>query len=216
MVGGDCGGLAAAGNNGLKRILTGAFGLPFGLYMVLVGGGELYTGNTALVTAAYLEKKVTLKQLAKSWITSYLGNFVGALAMVSAVASANIISNPAAVVGMASAKVAAPFMTAFWRGVLCNYLVCMAVWMATGASSAIGKAISIFFPISAFVALGTDHSVANMMLIPLGMKLGGEISVSDFLMKNLLPVTLGNTFAGAVLVATMFYFAYGSFESKKK
>eukprot|EP00638_Chattonella_subsalsa_P005753 CAMPEP_0117746966 /NCGR_PEP_ID=MMETSP0947-20121206/8241_1 /TAXON_ID=44440 /ORGANISM="Chattonella subsalsa, Strain CCMP2191" /LENGTH=215 /DNA_ID=CAMNT_0005564351 /DNA_START=458 /DNA_END=1105 /DNA_ORIENTATION=+ len=214
MVGGDCGGLAAANNTGLKRIITGAFGLPFGLYMVLVGGGELYTGNTALVTAALLEKKATLKQLVKNWITSYLGNFVGALLMVFAVTSANIITNTSAVTGLVAAKTAVSFSTAFWRGVLCNYLVCMAVWMATGCSSAIGKITSIFLPISAFVALGTDHSVANMFLLPLGLLYGdGSVSVSDILFKNLLPVTLGNTFAGAICVATMFYLVYGN--SKK-
>ena len=102
-----------------------------------------------------------------------------------------------------------PQSFAFARGVLCNWLVCMAVWMATSQKDLISKAAAVFFPISGFVAMGLDHSVANMFLIPFGIFCGAEITWADMVVKNLVPVTLGNLVGGAVFVAAAYHSAYG-------
>ena len=102
-----------------------------------------------------------------------------------------------------------PMLQAFARGVLCNWLVCAAVWMANACSSATGKAIAIWFPISAFVAMGLEHSVANMFTVPLGIALGAEVSFTHFLTANLLPVTLGNTVAGVACMGLTYSLLYG-------
>jgi formate/nitrite transporter len=208
-VGGACPGLVAS-NPGLQKIILGAFGLPFGLMMTLVTGAELFTGNTALVTTAYLEGKATLGGLLKSWITSYAGNFVGSVLLAALVATAGTLVGGGASIGVAVAKTSLSFKTAFVRGVLCNWLVCMAVWMASMAKDLPGKIVAIWFPISAFVAMGLEHSVANMFIIPLGIMSGAAVSWKDFLLKNLLPVTLGNIIGGAVMVAAVFSYAYGA------
>ena len=171
------------------QIILGAFGLPFGLIMVLVTGAELFTGNTALVTAAAMEGKTTKQDLIKNWVASYAGNFVGSLFLAYLAYKSGTLGNAPASVAIATAKCSLPWDVAFVRGILCNWLVCMAVYMASGCASLIGKMVAVWFPISAFVALGLDHSVANMFIIPLGMMRGANISVADFLTKNLIPVS---------------------------
>lgn len=214
-VGGACPGIAAE-NPGLQKIIFGAFGLPFGLIMTLASGGELFTGNTALVGASYAEGKTTSGQIAKSWTASYLGNFVGSILLAYLAFKSGTLGGGPAAAAVAKAKCSLPFGTAFVRGILCNWLVCMAVYMASGCSSMIGKMTAVWFPISAFVALGLDHSVANMFIIPLGMLRGAEVTIKDFLLKNLLPVTLGNIVGGAVCVMAPFGAAYGNWFQKKK
>lgn len=127
-VGGACPGIAAQ-NPGLQKIIQGAFGLPFGLIMTLVTGGELFTGNTALVTAAKMEQRIKWRDLVKSWTSSYLGNFLGSLLLAFlAFRSGTLDSSPAAV-NIAINKCSMPFDVAFIRGLLCNWLVCMGVYM---------------------------------------------------------------------------------------
>jgi formate/nitrite transporter len=131
----------------------GAFGLPFGLIMVLVTGAELFTGNTALVTAAYMEGKTSGKDLIKNWIGSYFGNFVGSLILAYLVFQSGTLGTLPGAVNLATAKANLSWTAAFTRGILCNWLVCMAVYMASGCSTMIGKMTAVWFPISAFVAL---------------------------------------------------------------
>jgi formate/nitrite transporter len=170
------------------KIIFGAFGLPFGLIMTLVTGGELFTGNTALVTAALMEGKTTKTDLVKNWVSSYAGNFVGSILLAYLAYRSGTLGNAPASkcnvnfsfvtfnaesnqsssfigVAIATAKCSLPFETAFVRGILCNWLVCMAVYMASGCASLAGKMVAVWFPISAFVALGLDHSVANMFIV---------------------------------------------------
>ena len=201
----------ARSNPGLQKLMMGAFGLPLGLLMTLVTGGELVTGNFVLGTIAVREKKATLSQLMKSWGVSYLGNLVGSLLLASMVYHSRALSpiSSASAVAIATAKTSAPFAATFLKATLCSYLVGIAVYMASGASSLASKAVAVWFPISAFVALGLEHCVANMFLVPLGMAFGAEVSVGTFLLKNLLPVTLGNAFGGAGMVALAFGGAYG-------
>merc|ERR1739844_636892 len=132
------------------------------------------------------------KSLLKNWISSYAGNFVGSLILAYLAFKSGTLGNAPASVAIATAKCSLGFDVAFVRGILCNWLVCMAVYMASGCATMIGKMTAVWFPISAFVALGLDHSVANMFMIPLGIMRGAEITIKDFLVKNLIPVTLGN------------------------
>jgi formate transporter len=137
-VGGACPGLAAT-NPGLQRFLSGAMGLPTGLIMCLVTGAELFTGNTALVTAAYMEGKVSRMALLKNWVASYAGNLVGSLLLAYlAYTSGTLGASPTAVT-VAVTKCSLAWNVAFVRGILCNWLVCMAVYMASGCSTMIGK-----------------------------------------------------------------------------
>ena len=175
--------------------------------MTLISGAELFTGNTALVTTSVLNGKASVRGLAKSWFYSYAGNLVGSLLIASLFAASGVMHT--GVVAVATAKVAMPWAQAFVRGVLANWLVCMAVWMASGCSDLAGKAVAVWFPISAFVAMGLEHSVANMAIVPLGMMLGAPVTVREFVLANLLPVTLGNAFAGVVAIAVAFTLAYG-------
>jgi formate/nitrite transporter len=199
----------AADNPGLQRMLMGIFGLPTFLTMTIVTGAELFTGNTALVTMAVLEGKANWGQLMKSWCVSYLGNIIGCAAVVTLFFHSGIFATATAPITVATYKATLPLGQALLRSIGCNWLVCMAVWQATGATSFPGKFLSCLLPISAFVALGLEHSIANMFIIPLGIMLGAPISFSDFLMNNLIPVTLGNTIAGVLFVGVAFCYAYG-------
>lgn len=214
-IGGNCPGLAST-NPGLQKMVMGAFGLPFGLIMTLISGAELFTGNTALVTAAVMEGKTTKKDLIKNWSASYLGNFVGSLLLAYLVFKSGTLGTAPGSVNLATMKSNLAWDVAFTRGILCNWLVCMAVYMASGCSSMIGKMTAVWFPISAFVALGLDHSIANMFIIPLGMMRGAEITIGQFLTKNLIPVTLGNIVGGALCVMTPFGSTLGNWFKKKE
>jgi len=198
-----------AANLGLQRIILGAlsFGLPMGLLMTQCAGGELVTGNMALCTAAVADGRASFGGLVRNWVTAFTGNFIGSvvLAMIAATA-ATTRPGRASAVAVALGKVSGTWMQAFTRGILCNWLVCMAVWMATSADDIASKAAAaVFFPISGFVALGLDHSVANMFLIPFGMMHGAKISIADMMFKSIIPVTLGNTVGGALFVALLYY-----------
>ena len=206
-VGGSVPGIKAA-NPGVQRALLGVMGLPMGLLMVLGAGGELVTGNMAVCTAAYKAGKASLSDLCRNLGTVYLGNFVGSLAVAAlgAWASTGVTGGAIAV---ATGKVSGTFGAAFARGVLCNWLVCMAVYLASFAKDVVGKMTAIWFIISAFVALGLEHSVANMFIIPLGIMNGAAVTWKSFFLANLLPVTLGNIVGGAVCVGAAFCWAYG-------
>jgi formate/nitrite transporter len=207
-IGGACPGLAAS-NPGLQKIVLGAFGLPFGLMMVLLSGAELFTGNTAMVTLALLEGRATLGQLMKSWSVSYAGNFVGSVALAFLVFLGGTLVGGGASVGVSAVKTSLTFTQAFVRGILCNWLVCMAVYLASFAKDAAGKMVPIWFCISSFIALSLEHSVANMFILPLAIFSGAPVSWETFLLKNLLPVTLGNIVGGAICVAAAFSLCFG-------
>mmetsp|Transcript_11201 Transcript_11201/g.22313 ORF Transcript_11201/g.22313 Transcript_11201/m.22313 type:complete len:206 (+) Transcript_11201:60-677(+) len=178
----------------------------------MVGGGELVTGNMALVTAAVLERKATLKQLLKNWSVAFAGNFAGSLLLAALAFTAGTLTGPAAAapIAIATKKMSLTFAQALTRGILCNWLVCMAVWTANSADDIASKVLAIFLPITGFIALGLEHSVANMFIIPYGMASGASITVADFLLKNLLPVTIGNIIGGAVAVALTYKTVYGT------
>lgn len=206
-------GVGATFGNYYVGKLAGACIFPAGLAMVVVAGSELFTGNN-LMFSAVLKKKITFRQMFKNWALVYLGNFIGALIVTSLVVfsgAMDAVAEPA--IATATAKVNLGFFPALVRGIFCNFLVCIAVWMAFASDSVEGKIIAVFFPIMLFVLCGFEHSIANMFYIPAGifeaLKSGAEpISIGAFLLGNLLPVTLGNIIGGAGFVATSYYLAY--------
>jgi len=210
-VGGASPALASA-NPGLSAFLKGAVGLPAGLTLVILTGGELFTGNVFVMLSGLMNGAVNATQLMRSWMFSYLGNFAGSVFMAYMAYAAMTAAAPAATaaaVGIATTKASLPFGVAFTKGVLCNWLVCLAVWGTMATTSVAGKILAIFWPITTFVALGFEHSVANMFLIPHGALLGANVTFAQMMMNNIIPVTLGNIVGAAVFVAGVHWLAYG-------
>jgi formate/nitrite transporter len=203
-------------NPGLAKLLF-AILFPVGLTMNTLHGTELFTGNTMKLPAAIYEGKSTFGKLCHNWFWSYLGNFIGSLALVWMVVQSGVLAAaPGYAIKTAMAKGTLPWAQAFIRAVMANWLVCVAVWNAGAASSLPGKVLGIWPPISAFVAIGLEHSVANMFLIPLGIALGAELTFGQFITQNLIPVTLGNIVGGLVFMGTASGYFYGSLGKKKE
>ncbi|MBA7517274.1 putative formate transporter 1 [subsurface metagenome] len=196
---------------GLQKLIFGAV-FPVGLMLVVIAGSELFTGNCMLPVIACLQKKGRWRGLAKNWLGSYIGNFAGAVfcAYFLAVATGLFLTEPwyGYISSIAQTKCSLSFAEAFWRGVGCNWLVCLAVWLAIGSEDIVGKVFAIQFPIMAFVALGFEHSVANMFFIPAGIFATNAVTWGAFLIDNLLPVTLGNIVGGGLFVAVIYWWVY--------
>lgn len=190
--------------------LLGGVAFSLGLVLVVVGGAELFTGN-ALIVMAWADRRVTSAALARNWLWVYLGNAAGAVALAVMVHRSGVLAigeTGALAVAIAEAKMRLSFEAAFWRGVLCNALVCLAVWLCFAARTVSGKILAVMFPISAFVALGFEHSVANFYFLALGLMNGAQGGLSGAL-ANLVPVTLGNIVGGAGGVAGVYWTIYG-------
>jgi formate/nitrite transporter len=192
---------------GPARFLGGIV-FSLGLILVIVGGAELFTGNT-LMTMAAVDRKITLLSLLRNWGLAYLGNAIGAVALALAFGLTGLLDGMMGetAVKIAEGKVTLSPVQAFVRGMLCNALVCLAVWLSFSARTAVGKILAILWPISGFVLLGLEHSVANMYLLPQGALAGARVSV-EAMLDNLLWVTLGNILGGAGGVALVYRFAY--------
>jgi formate/nitrite transporter len=214
---------------GPTRWLAGlAFSL--GLILVVIAGAELFTGNN-LVVMSLVDGHITLTQLLRNWGVVFVGNFVGAVSIVLAVWLARGWELGGGDVGVsalsiAAAKTSLPFEVVFVRGILCNVLVCLAVWLAMAGKTLVDKVVAIIFPIAAFVAAGFEHSIANMYFIPQGMLLKGEPGVAgdaesagltpeqldslDWtgMIGNLTAATLGNIVGGGLLVGLTYWFVY--------
>ena len=192
--------------------LLGGVAFSLGLILVVVGGAELFTGNNFIVMA-WAEHKVTTVQLLRNWCLVYVANFIGAVgAAILMFWSGALSLGDSAVaetaLNIAEYKVNLDPLQAFIRGILCNALVCLAVWLCFAARDVASKILAIIFPVSAFVALGFEHCVANMYFIPLGMLISdGEISAIEFL-TNVIPVTAGNIIGGALFVAFVYWVVY--------
>lgn len=222
--------LAKPETYGLGKVLAGAvFGT--GLMLVLIAGGELFTGNTMMI-AGVLEKKVSIKAMLKNWFFVYVGNFIGSIFIVYMMNQSGLFSSGDSMLGAVTIKIAAykvglTFSQAFFLGIMCNWLVCLAVWMAYGAKDMTGKIFAIFFPIWLFITSGFEHSVANMYYIPAGIMAKGNKTLTDaaavlgvtpeklnhlnwetFFINNLIPVTLGNIVGGGIFVAAVYWFVY--------
>jgi formate transporter len=222
--------LAKPETYGLGKAMAGAiFGT--GLMLVVVAGGELFTGN-AMMIAGVLDKKISVGPMLKNWFFVYLGNLVGSLLIAYMMTQSGLFSSGAHGLGGITIKIAAykvglSFMQAFYLGIMCNWLVCLAVWMATGAKDIVGKLMAIFFPIWLFITSGFEHSVANMYYISAGIMAKGtrdwvdaamalgvtpeklaNLNWGSFFAKNLLPVTLGNIVGGGIFVGVVYWYVY--------
>ena len=215
---------------GVGRLLGGLV-FCLGLILVIIAGAELFTGNN-LIVMAYVSRKVTGGQLLRNWVIVFIGNFLGALIIVLFIYLSGHLKTAGGALALfavkiAVAKVNLSFLEALTRGLLCNLLVCLAVWLCYSGRSVTDKILAILFPISAFVALGFEHSVANMYFIPTGlavihdpallqaaMSLSTQavdvdsLTISSFLWSNLVPVTIGNMIGGVFFVGAVYWFVY--------
>jgi len=202
-----------------SRVLGGA-AFSLGLILVVVAGAELFTGNN-LLAMAWADGKLSTAEVIRNWIVVCLANFAGAAGLALLVSqSGHPEMNNSAValqyVKIAAAKCALSFWSAFFSGVLCNILVCLALWMALAGRSVVDKVLAIVFPVSAFVAAGFEHSVANMYFILMGLLLKGHVAAAPNMdaitwagfLGNLAPVILGNLVGGSVFVALVYSVIY--------
>ncbi|MCZ7544075.1 MAG: formate transporter FocA [Anaerolineae bacterium] len=212
---------------GVGRLLTGLV-FCLGLILVVVAGAELFTGNN-LIVMAWASGKVTVRALLRNWVIVYLGNFVGSVATAVVILVSRQYTFAGGELGrtalnIANAKVNLDFVQAIALGIMCNALVCLAVWLTLSARTTTDKILAILFPIGGFVAAGFEHSVANMYFIPIGLLIKsfdpdfvaglgmadalGNLDWGTFLINNLLPVTIGNIIGGGVMVALVYWFVY--------
>ena len=209
----------SAAGAGLTQLIGGvAFSL--GLILVVVAGADLFTGDTLMVMASF-SRAITIRAMLRSWSIVFTGNLLGALAIVFLVYfSGHWQANEGAVglhaLAIATHKITLPFGAAFASGMLCNVLVCLALWLCYSARSLADKVAAILFPISAFVAMGFEHSIANMYFLPAGLLLahdplfasGNSVLSLSSALGNLVPVVLGNMVGGAIFVGTVYWILY--------
>lgn len=214
-------------NVGLSKF-AGAAVFPVGLMLVVICGAELFTGNN-LITLALFNKEVTASQMLKNWVVVYIGNFIGSIAVALLIYWSGLLSTSGGGLGglairVASAKVSLTMGQAIVRGILCNILVVLAVWMAIAAQDVISKIWSCWFPIMLFVLCGFEHSIANMYFIPVGMLAKGNAALAEasglaadklagmnagtFLVNNIIPVTIGNIIGGAFIVGWVYWYVF--------
>lgn len=215
---------------GWSQLMNGAV-FSVGLMLVVIAGAELFTGNNLMITSV-LGGQVKAGKLIEKWSTVYLANFLGSMLLVYIMYASGLWKMGDLGVGVkalaiANGKVNLTFTEALFRGIGCNWLVCLAVWMATSARQTVGKIFAIFFPIMAFVALGFEHCVANMYFIPMGLLLKGttvaeglsldlgHLTWGGLVVRNLIPVTIGNILGGSLLVGTLYWGAYLRGAAKK-
>lgn len=220
--------LASPETYGIGRCVAGMV-FPTGLMLVMLAGAELFTGNTLMGVAA-LRRNITWGAMLRNWLWVYGGNAAGALFVALMMVHSGLFNSGAGLLGGVTAKIALnkvslSFTEAFVLGVMCNWLVCLAVWFAYSAKDATGKILGIFFPIWLFITSGFEHSIANMYYIPAGiMAKSNELWVaaaglspqaladlnwSTFVIRNLVPVTLGNILGGMVFVGMIHQYAFG-------
>lgn len=210
---------------GFVKMLQGVV-FSMGLILVVVGGGELFTGNVLLVIV-WAQKKIGLLGLLRNWLIVYIGNFIGSITVVMLILLSREyrVSDGALgsiMLSTANAKVQYGFMEALTLGILCNIMVCLAVWLSYSGRTTTDKILAIIFPITFFIAAGFEHSVANMYIIPLGLMMKSfdpafvstlgldltNLSWVSFLLRNLLPVTLGNIIGGGFFVGILYLWSY--------
>lgn len=214
---------------GIGRLLIGLV-FSAGLIMVIIGGAELFTGNNIIVMA-WASSKVTTRALLLNWVLSFAGNFVGAIVTAALMFYTTQYTFGAGSVGLAAlstanAKTSLAFIPALTLGIMCNALVCLAVWMCFSARTNIDRVVTAIPPIAAFAAAGFEHCIANIYFIPMGLfiKAGApesfwksigktaadfpELTWSNFLVGNLVPVTIGNIIGGSVMVGAVYWFVY--------
>ncbi|WP_424444384.1 formate/nitrite transporter family protein [Methanothrix sp.] len=216
---------------GLVKFAAGAV-FPVGLILVVIAGSELFTGNCMFAPISVLNGEASLRGLAKNWSLVYVGNLVGSVFVAYFLAYQSGLFDGLPWAGWAATvannKCGLDFGTAFLRGIGCNWLVCLAVWLAISSEDVISKIFSCWFPIMAFVTIGFEHSVANMFFIPLGIFAANDPAIAaqlsgagvatanlmggtgwyNFFITNLVPVTLGNIAGAALFVSLLYWYVY--------
>eukprot|EP00123_Amoebidium_parasiticum_P010071 comp19876_c0_seq1/m.24029 comp19876_c0_seq1/g.24029 ORF comp19876_c0_seq1/g.24029 comp19876_c0_seq1/m.24029 type:complete len:326 (-) comp19876_c0_seq1:328-1305(-) len=202
---------AKADNPGLQKLVFGMV-FPVGLFAIVVTGAELYTSNV-LVFSGWLDRRISAKQMIGNISLVWVMNFVGSLWLAGMVYWTDVVSGPYAEAAKPyfEHKVHQPIDVAFAKGIFCNWLVALAIFLASSAHDLAGKAIGVWPPIAAFVAIGFDHCVANMFFLPLGLMIGCDYNIGEMLYRNIIPVTVGN-FVGSLLVSV----AYSIVEKKTR
>ena len=212
---------------GLGKVLAGAvFGT--GLMLVLVAGGELFTGNT-LIFISVLDKKIKIRLMLRNWLIVYIANFIGSIFIAYMMNKSGLFNSGGGMLGGQTIKIAAyktglPFVSAFFLGIMCNWLVCLAVWVSFAAKDVMGKLFACFFIIGLFITSGFEHSVANMYYIPAGIMAKANpswleaahineaqiagLNWATLFSKNLIPVTLGNIVGGAGMVGLLYWLSF--------
>jgi len=210
MVGGGTPGIKSI-NPGFQKLLFGGT-FPVGLMLVVIAGSELFTGNTAISVPGVLSGRISWLAWIRNMFLSYTGNLIGSLfvAFFLSYLTGLLASEPwlSFTMAVAKGKVNQGFWVLFLKGIGCNWLVCLAIWLALASEDAAGKILGIWFPIMAFVTLGFEHSVANMFFIPLGIYYGADVTWTQFFITNLIPVTLGNIVGGSFFVGAIYWYVY--------
>jgi formate/nitrite transporter len=226
--------LANDGTYGLGKVLTGAvFGTA--LMLIILAGGELFTGNS-LIIVSVMDRKVTVRAMLLNWLLVYIGNFAGSLCIAVMMYHSGLFNSSSGALGgmvikIASYKTALPFLSAFFLGVMCNWLVCLAVWVSYGAADTAGKVLAMFFIVGLFATSGFEHSIANMYYISAGILAKqnpqwlamshipadqlANLNWLNFIVRNLIPVTLGNITGGAGMVGILYWLSR-KLENKKR
>ena len=205
-----------------------------GLMLIVVAGGELFTGNTLMIISV-IEKKTSVWSLLRNWTIVYVANFIGAVLIAYMMFQSGLFASGGDMLGAVTIRIAVykvniNFMSAIFLGIMCNWLVCLAVWMAYGCDTILGKLFAVFFPIWLFITSGFEHSIANMYYIPAGILaksidsmsamtgLSSEalnsLSWGSFITHNLIPVTIGNIIGGVIFVAIAYWLAFRKFNVK--
>ncbi|NLJ79225.1 MAG: formate/nitrite transporter family protein [Tissierellia bacterium] len=193
---------------GVMKFL-GASVFPVGLMLVVFSGSELFTGNN-LMTLAVMDKKISFRGLLRNWVLVYIGNLIGSLVLAFMICRANLVDQNVLtlVLSIGASKTSFSFKTAFIRGMLCNILVVLSVWVSSEPQEVVSRIFSIWFPIMLFIISGYEHSVANMFFLPLAKYAGLAISWGDIWVSNLIPVTLGNIVGGGIIIPAVYYTAH--------
>lgn len=196
---------------GLQKLVFGGV-FPVGLMLVVIAGSELFTGNCMFPTVSCLSNKARWGGLLRNWVLVFIGNFAGALFVAWFLSHETNLFAAAPwhdyINKIAYTKAHLDWDVAFWRGVGCNWLVCLAVWMALSSEDIAGKILAIWFPIMAFVCMGFEHSVANMFFLPAGIFQNSGVGWYEALVHNLVPVTLGNIVGGGLFVGGIYWWVY--------
>ncbi len=210
MLAGGMPGIAQS-NPGIVKFVFGA-AFPVGLMMVVMAGAELFTGNNAYFMPNVLSKRQKWTAPLRNWGLGYVGNFIGAVFVAYFLTHlTEIVSNSPwtdTIFNIAKSKTSNPFYKTLLKGIGANWLVCLALWMGMSAQHTSGKILGIWWPVMTFVALGFEHSIANMFFIPLAIFEGADITWKMFIVNNLIPATIGNIIGGAFFVGTLYWYAY--------
>ncbi len=200
---------ALVADKGLAKLI-GAAVFPIGLMLVIMAGAELFTGNN-LMTLGVMTGKYSMKNMFKNWIVVYIGNFIGSIAVALLISRSGLYTGAIADKAIAIATMKAAIITRLGlsavlsRAILCNVIVVLAVWLATGAKDITGKILACWFPVMLFVLSGYEHSIANMYFIYVGKYIGAQLTHLQIWTNNLFPVTIGNLIGGAVIIPIFYY-----------